>query len=114
MKMKIARLSSLVILPISLAGFAHAQCDQPVLYSVSLSPNVISGDESEFTTGTISLCIPPSAALGNTISIEESISSYTYDSSGRLTEVQYSDGSQFNFQYNDPNSNTLISLVTDS
>ena len=42
------------------------------------------------------------------------VANYTYDSSGRLTEVQYSDGSQFNFQYNDPNSNTLISLVTDS
>ncbi len=41
-------------------------------------------------------------------------SQYSYDSSGRLYLVQYPDGSQYNFQFNDPNSNTLISLVTDS
>jgi RHS repeat-associated protein len=50
-------------------------------------------------------------------SISDSVgtfSQYTYDSSGRLLEVAYPDGSQYNFQYNDPNSNTLISLITDS
>src|SRR4029077_9855792 len=41
-------------------------------------------------------------------------SNYQYDSSGRLTQVSYPDGSQYNFQFNDPNSNTLISKVTDS
>ena len=41
-------------------------------------------------------------------------SQYSYDSSGRLYLVQYPDGSQYNFQFNDPNSNTLISLVSDS
>ena len=51
-------------------------------------------------------------------SISDSVgtfSSYTYDySTGRLTQVFYPDGSQFNFQYNDSHSNTLISSVVDS
>jgi len=41
-------------------------------------------------------------------------SQYSYDSLGRLTQVAFPDGSQYNFQYSDPNSNTLISKVTDS
>ena len=40
--------------------------------------------------------------------------SYQYDTLGRLAQVLYPDGSQYNFQFNDPNSNTLISKVTDS
>ena len=50
-------------------------------------------------------------------SIQDSVgtaASYTYDTSGRLTQVAYPDASQFNFSYNDPNSTTLISQVTDS
>ena len=41
-------------------------------------------------------------------------SQYSYDTLGRLTQVAFPDGSQYNFQYSDPNSNTLISKVTDS
>ena len=51
-------------------------------------------------------------------SISDSVGTYTtynYDfSTGRLTSVVYPDNSQSNFQYNDSNSNTLISSVTDS
>ena len=53
------------------------------------------------------LCTSISDAVGT-------FSTYQYDSSGRLTQVAYPDGSQYNFQFNDPNSNTLISSVTDS
>ena len=42
------------------------------------------------------------------------IATYSYDASGRLTQVIYPDSSQLNFQYNDPNSPTLISGVTDA
>jgi YD repeat-containing protein len=50
-------------------------------------------------------------------SISDSVGTFTqyqYDSSGRLIQVVYPDSSQYNFDYTDPNSNTLISLVTDS
>lgn len=50
-------------------------------------------------------------------SISDSVgtfSQYVYDTSGRLSQVQYPDGSQYNFQFNDPNSNTLITGVLDS
>jgi len=52
------------------------------------------------------LCTGISDALGT-------FTQYQYDSAGRLVQVLYPDGSQYNFQYNDPNSNTLISLVAD-
>jgi YD repeat-containing protein len=42
------------------------------------------------------------------------VASYTYDASALLTQVSYPDGSQLNFQYNDPNSSTLVSAVTDA
>jgi YD repeat-containing protein len=42
------------------------------------------------------------------------IATYTYDASGHLSGVAYPDSSQLNFQYNDPNSSTLISAVTDA
>lgn len=50
-------------------------------------------------------------------SISDSVGTFTqyqYDSAGRLIQVLYPDSSQYNFQYSDPNSNTLISLVTDA
>lgn len=50
-------------------------------------------------------------------SIADSVGTFTqynYDTSGRLYQVVYPDSSQFNFQFNDPNSNTLVSSVTDS
>jgi RHS repeat-associated protein len=54
------------------------------------------------------LCTSISDAVGT-------FTTYNYDfTTSRLTQVQYPDGSQNNFQYTDPNSTTLISLVTDS
>jgi YD repeat-containing protein len=54
------------------------------------------------------LCTSISDAVGT-------FTTYNYDfTTARLTQVQYPDSSQFNFQFNDPNSSTLISLVTDS
>jgi RHS repeat-associated protein len=50
-------------------------------------------------------------------SISDSVgtfATYNYDfATGRLLQVQYPDGSQYNFQYNDSHSSTLISLITD-
>ena len=44
-----------------------------------------------------------------------SVATYAYDfATGRITQVAYADGSQLNFTYTDPNSNTLISRITDS
>jgi RHS repeat-associated protein len=37
---------------------AHAQCTSPTLTSFSITPNVISGDQSQFATGTIQACLP--------------------------------------------------------
>ena len=42
------------------------------------------------------------------------VATYTYDTAGRLTQVLYPDNSQYNFQFNDPNSSTLISAVVDT
>jgi RHS repeat-associated protein len=54
------------------------------------------------------LCTSISDAVGT-------FTTYNYDfTTARLTQVQYPDNSQFNFQYNDPYSTTLISLVTDA
>jgi len=51
-------------------------------------------------------------------SISDSVGTFTQyaydDTTKRLTQVTYPDSSQYKFTYNDPNSNTLISLVTDS
>jgi RHS repeat-associated protein len=51
-------------------------------------------------------------------SISDSVGTFTQyaydDATKRLTRVTYPDSSQYNFTYNDPNGNTLISLVTDS
>jgi RHS repeat-associated protein len=53
------------------------------------------------------LCTRISDAVGT-------FTQYAYDTLGRLSQVAYPDGSKYNFQFNDPNSNTLITLVTDS
>jgi YD repeat-containing protein len=49
-------------------------------------------------------------------SISDSVGPFTtyHYVSGKLTQVLYPDGSQYNFAYNDSNSPTLISEVTDS
>jgi RHS repeat-associated protein len=51
-------------------------------------------------------------------SISDSVGTFTQyaydDATKRLTQVTYPDSSQYKFTYNDPDSNTLISLVTDS
>ncbi len=43
---------------LSLTAVGHADCSSVTLNSFTVSPSVISGDQSQFTVGTVSACLP--------------------------------------------------------
>ena len=53
-----------LLLFVSLTAFSHA-CTTPTLTSFSLSPGSISGDQSEFATGSVQACLPPGSTTLN-------------------------------------------------
>jgi len=54
----IKNLAFLLSVCVFATGLASAQCSVPTLNSVSASPNVIAGDQSQFATVTVSACLP--------------------------------------------------------